>query len=218
MTKQNHQLAAEVRTLTGRKVNKLRKEGIIPVSMYGHGFEPMTLQAKEQEIDAIFEEVGESGLVDVMVDGKKYPVLFKNPQYHPISGYLMHLDLHKVNLKEKITATVPVEFIGESPAVKLGNVLVEVTTEVEVEALPTELPEKFEVDLGKLETLENMITVADLSLPQGVEMKTALDQVIVKVEEPKEEVIEEPTVAPEEVPATEQKAPEAEGEAEKKEE
>ncbi len=104
---------------------------------------------------------------------------------------------------------VPIVLIGESPTVKAGNVLIEVTNEVEVEALPADLPEKIEVDISKLESLESVVTVGELEVDKDkVEIKTGGEQVVVKIEEPKEEVIEEPVVAPSEVPATEQKVPE----------
>ncbi len=210
MAKINPKLKAEVRNVLGKKVKHLRTAGITPATVYGNDFKALSIQVDTKELNKVFDEVGESGLVDLEVDGKTYPVLFRNPQYHPVEGNLIHIDGYKVNLKEKITATVPIEFVGESPAVKAGNVLIEVTEEVEVEALPADLPEKIEVDISKLENLDQQVTVADLVVDKSrVEIKTAADQVVVKLEEPKEEVIEEPTVAPGDVPATEQKAPDS---------
>jgi large subunit ribosomal protein L25 len=222
MAKISHQIDGNLRDIKGRKVKKLRKEGILPATMYGKGFEPMTVQTDQKKLEEIFAEAGESGLVEVTVNGEKYPVMLRNPQYHPLFGDLMHIDFYKVNLKEKIASNVAVEIIGESPAVKGGLVLVEVSSEVEVEGLPTDLPEKIEVDISKLEKVDDTITVADLNIDRSkLEVLTDAEQVIVKIEEPKEEeVVETEAVAPSEVPATEQKAPE-EGEAggeEKKEE
>lgn len=210
MAKNNPKLKAEVRTVTGKKVKNLRKQGILPATIYGKDFEPVSIQVVDKEIEKIFSETGESGLVEIELEGKSIPILFRNPQYHPVLGNLMHVDCYKVNLKEKITTHVPIEFIGESMAVKTGNIMVPVLNEVEVEALPADLPEKIEVDISKLETLESVITVADLVVEKDkVEIKNAADQVIAKVEEPKAE--EEPVaaeVAPGDVPATEQKTEE----------
>ena len=210
MAKKNPVLKAEVRTITGKKVKQLRRQGLLPSSVYGQGMEPISIQVVDKDMEAIFSHAGESGLVDLILDDKTMPILFRNPQYHPVGGELVHIDCFKVNLKEKIVTMVPIEFIGESLAVKEGKVLVEVLNEVEIEALPTDLPEKFEVDLAKLENVESVITVADLVFDRTkIDIKNANDQVIVKVEEPKVE--EEPvveTVAPGEVPATEQKTPE----------
>lgn len=216
MAKENAKLTAQVRTVTGKRVKTLRREGLIPSTIYGKGFEPKNIQFLEKEFSKIWEHVGESGLVDIEIDGKKYPVLFRNPQYHPVWSSIMHIDSFKVNLKEKIVATVPLEFIGESDAVKAGNILVEALTEVEVEALPADLPEKITVDISALVGLESQITIADLVIDKAkVELKNDPEQVIVKVTEPKIE--EEPEVvetAPIDVPATAQKTEEEKAAAE----
>lgn len=224
MVQTRPQLKADVRELVGRKVKHLRKEGWLPASVYGHDFKSVSVQLNQRDTEKLYGEVGESGLVDLMVGEEKLPILFKNPQYHPLSGELIHLDLHKVNLKEKIVATVPIELTGEAPATKFGNLLIEISKEIEVEALPTDLPEKVVVDVSGLAEVGATITVADVKVDGKVTIKTDPTQVIVKIEEPKEEVIEETPaeeVAPGDVPATEQKAPEeSEGGAaeEKKEE
>ncbi len=215
MTKEKHQLKAQVRTLLGRKVKQLRKEGLLPATVYGKGFDSISVQINLIEAEKIFNEIGESGLVELIVDEKeKLPILFRNPQYHPLDEKLIHIDCYKVNLKEKISAMVPIEFVGESQAVKDGNTLVTVTDEVEVEALPADLPESIEVDLTVLENLESTITVADLKVDKSkVEILTDAEQLIAKVEEPRAEE-EEPAVelTPEDVEATAQKGDQAESE------
>lgn len=215
MTKEKHQLKAQVRTLLGRKVKQLRKEGLLPATVYGKGFDSISVQINLIEAEKIFNEIGESGLVELIVDEKeKLPILFRNPQYHPLDEKLIHIDCYKVNLKEKISAMVPIEFVGESQAVKDGNTLVTVTDEVEVEALPADLPESIEVDLTVLENLESTITVADLKVDKSkVEILTDAEQLIAKVEEPRTEE-EEPAVevSPEDVEATAQKGDQAESE------
>lgn len=211
MTKTNPKLNAEVRTITGKKVKQLRKQGLLPTSLYGQEMTPMSLQIVAKEMMAIFDHVGESGLVDLNVDGKTMPILFRNPQYHPVTGLLIHIDCYKVNLKEKISAFVPVEFVGESAAVKAGKVLVEVVNEVEVEALPADLPEKIEVDLAKLETVESVITIADLVVDRTkIEIKNDPEQVVVKTDEPKveEEAPAEESTEVVVAPAMNQKTPE----------
>lgn len=224
MTKEKHEIKAEIRTALGRKVKKIRKEGFIPATIYGKGLESKSVQFVATELEKMFEEVGESTLVSLILDKEELPVLFRNPQYHAVEGNMIHIDCYKVNLREKITTMVPIEFIGESQAVKDGNTLVTVIDEIEIEALPTDLPEKIEVDLAALETLESTITVADLKIDTTkLEIKTDKEQLIAKVEEPRaEEEVVAPVeeVAPEDVPATAQKTPEeiAEAEAKEKEE
>jgi large subunit ribosomal protein L25 len=212
MTKEKHEIKAENRTALGRKVKQIRKQGFIPATVYGKGLESKSVQFLAVELGKLFKEVGESTLVNLILENENLPILFRNPQYHVIEGNLIHIDCYKVNLKEKISAMVPIEFIGESQAVKDGNTLVTVTDEVEIEALPADLPEKIEIDLSALETLESVITVADINIDLSkLEIKTDKEQLIAKVEEPRavEEVVapvEE--VAPGEVPAMNQKTEE----------
>ena len=215
MTKEKHQIKADLRTVLGRKVKHLRKEGLIPATVYGHKFEPMSIQFKGLELEKLYDNVGESGLIEVLVGEEKLPILLRNAQYSAVEGNMIHIDCYKVNLKEKITAFVPIEFIGESQAVKDGNVLVEVTNEVEVEALPTDLPECINVDISVFATIDDMITVGDIKLDEKVEMITAADQVIVKIEEPRaEEEAPVAEVTPADVPAMNQKTEEEKAAAE----
>ncbi|MFA6184721.1 MAG: 50S ribosomal protein L25 [Candidatus Shapirobacteria bacterium] len=187
MVKEKKQIKAELRTVLGRKVKQLRKDGFLPATVYGHNFEPKSIQFKTMVLERLYDEVGESGLVELLIDTQKLPILFRNPQYSPVESELIHIDCYKVNLKEKITATVPIEFIGESQAVKEGNVLVEVSNEVEVDALPADLPESITVDISVLNEVDDMITVGDIKLDEKMEMITQSDQVIVKIEKPRVE-------------------------------
>ena len=213
MKKENPKLSGTLRTVTGRKVKKLRQAGQIPATIYGQAMTPISVQFAALELDKIFEHAGESTLVEINIDKDTYPVLFKNPQFHPVLEDLIHIDCYQVNLKEKIVASVPLELIGESPAVKNGNILVPVTDEVEIEALPADLPEKIEVDISSLEEIGQKISVSDLQVDKDlIEIKTDPEQVIAIIEEPKvEEEPVEAEVAPEDVPATAQKSEEEAG-------
>ena len=199
MTKEKHTIQAEKRSVLGRKVKNLRKQGLVPATIYGKGMDSKSVQFISKELEKLYDEVGESTLVMLVLDKEELPILFRNPQYHPIEGNMIHIDCYKVNLKEKISAMVPLEFVGESQSVKNGNVLVTVTDEIEIEALPTDLPEKIEVDLSVLETVENTLAVADLKIDTNkLNILTDSEQLIAKTEEPKAE--EEP-VATETTPA-----------------
>jgi len=212
MKKENPKLVAEKRTVKGRKVKKLRAAGQVPATLYGKGMESVSLQIEDRPLLKILEEVGEAGLVDLIIDKEETPILLRNPQYGVVNDRLIHIDCFKVDLSQKILAHVPVELIGESQSVRNGNILIEVTSEIEVEALPADLPEKIVVDLSALATADDVITVADLKIGDDkVEVKTHGEQVIVKTEEPKEEEVIEEVVAPGEVPATEQKEESEEG-------
>ncbi len=200
-------LKAEKRSLVGRKVKKLRKEGILPANLYGRNVKSVALQVENKEFQKVFEEAGETGLVELKLDKKSIPVLIHNVQIDPVSDKPIHADFLQVDLKKKVVAKVPVELIGESPAQKqgLGTVVLYVD-EVEVEALPGNLPEKFEIDASKLTSVDQVFTVGDLEFDSSkVEIKAALDQILVKVEPPK--AVEE--VPTEEIKEEEEKAEEA---------
>lgn len=225
MKKENPKISAALRTVTGRAVKRLRKAGLTPATIYGHKFEPISIELQTLELNKIFDHAGESSLVEIVVGENNYPVIFKNPQFHPITGDLIHIDCYKVNLKEKITTTVPIELVGESLAVKNGNTLMQILDEIEIEALPSDLPEKIEVDISGLVEVDNKVLVSELSVDrQVIEIKNDPEQVVVIIEAPRVE--EEPVVVAEEatpadVPATAQKteeekaAKEAESAAEK---
>jgi large subunit ribosomal protein L25 len=207
-------LPVEKRTLLGRKVKKLRQEGKLPANIYGKNIKSQAVVTDSAQVNKIFSQVGETGLVDLKLKGEKKvrPVLLHNPQYDPITDQLIHIDFYQVDLKQKVSTEVPIRIIGTAPAAEKGEgVLVQVANDVEVEALPTELPEYFEVDVSSLEKVDEAILVKDLKAPKAVEIKANPDQVIVKIEPlQEEEELPPPTEEAEEAEGAE-KAPEGEG-------
>lgn len=183
-------LNATVRDVLGSKVKSLRASGLIPANVYGKSVESLAIQIKTEDFRLAFSEAGETGVIELNVGGDVRPVLVDNIQVHPVTDEILHVDLRQVNLKEKITANVPLEFVGEAPVEKLGLVVMEQLTEVEVEALPTNLPEKFEIDLSSITDLESVIMIKDLKVPADVEVLADPELIIVNVTEPKEEVME----------------------------
>ena len=136
-------LTGQKRSVTGRKVKQLRKQGILPANIYGKKITSKSVQVPVKAFKDVFSKAGETSLVDLEVDGKSVPVLIHNIQYDPITSFPLHADFFQVDLKEKVTAKVPIVFVGESPAVKdKVGVLLTLITEVEVEALPADLPDK----------------------------------------------------------------------------
>ncbi len=200
-------LKAKLRKQVGRKVKLLRKEGILPANIYGKKIKSESIQIDLKEFLDVYKKVGDTGILYI----NDRPVLVANIQKNPVSDMLLHIDFHQVDLKEKVEAKVPIELIGESPAEKqaIGTV-VQYLDEVEIEALPTNLPEKFQIDISKLSEVDQMVHVKDLPFDKSkIEVKTDLEEILVKVEPPqKEEVIAPP---PTEVPA-EGEAPAVEGE------
>lgn len=184
------QLVSEKRTVIGKKVKKLRREGILPANVYGKGIDSTAIQVKLSDFQAVFKEVGETGLIDLQVDGEKRPVLVKNMHQTFPHHIPLHVDFYQVNLKEKVKTMVPIVLLGEAKAVteKLG-LLLQTLSEVEIEALPAELPENIEISAENLAAVDEQISVEDLKAPAGVTILTPGDQIIAKIGEL---VIEEP--------------------------
>lgn len=213
-------LKAEKREISGRKVKKLRREGILPANLYGKKVKSLALQFPLKEFQKVYDEVGESGLVDLQIDSETRPVLIHNVQLHSVSDEPLHADLHQVSLTEKTTATIPVELLGEAPAVeqRLG-ILIQPIAELEVEALPADLPEHLEINISNLAQVDDAVTVADILIDKAkVEIKAESSEVVAKIAPlVKEEEVAPPAPAEGEAAPTEEAVP-LEGEAPVKEE
>lgn len=209
MTAQHLSLQANKRTLLGRGVKKLRLEGQVPANIYGKGIESLAITLDEKTFSKLYKQTGETALIQLSVEGEKAvrPVLVRNVSVHPVTMKMQHVDFQQVDLKEKVTAMIPVEAIGESEAVKGGAVLVLVYNELEVEALPTDLPEKFEISLEKLTAIGDSILVSDLVFDRSkVQLTVSDDEVLATVQAQEEEVAQEVEAAPAEVELTKQGA------------
>lgn len=175
-------LSVQKREVKGRKVKKLRKLGILPASLYGKKIQSISVQASLADFQKAYNQAGETGVIDLVLDGKKHPVLIKNVQIHPVSQQILHVDFYQVDLKEKVKTSVPIEFTGKAAAVvQKTGVLLTLLDNIEVEALPTDLPERATVDVSGLAEIDQVIKVENLQLPAGVAVLTGKDQEIVKV-------------------------------------
>lgn len=208
-------ISVQPRTLTGRKVKSLRRDHLIPANVYGAKIKSFAVQLPELSFQKAYERVGETGLLNLKVEGssKSHPVLITSLQRHPLSGQVLHVDFREVLLTEKVTATIEVELVGESPAVKdFSANLVTALNSLEVEALPTDLPDKFVVDISSLKAIGDSILVKDLTFDRSkVALSVDPEETVVTVKPQEEEKVEE-APAPEDV----ETAP-AEGETETKE-
>lgn len=180
-------IKAQKRELTGKKVKKLRESGKLPAVVYGALEKGVLLEILERDFEKVFREAGESTLVKLEIGGNIKNVLIHDVSYDPIKGKPRHVDFLEVRMDKPIRAKVQLVFEGESPAVKLGGILVKVLHEIEVEALPQDLPHEIKVDISKLENLENKFTVFDLKLPRGVKVRAEGDEVLALIEAPKTE-------------------------------
>lgn len=191
-------LKANERKTFGRKTDKIRQEGIIPAVLYGPKVKSISLEVNLKDFEKVYKEVGESSLITLELEKKKYMVLIHAVETGAMSQNIIHVDFYQPNLDEEITATISLLFEGEAPAVKnLSGTLVKNIHSVEVRALPQNLIHEIKVDLSKLETFEDNILIKDLQIPNEIKiMKDPMEIIALvvpaeKIEEELEKPIEE---------------------------
>lgn len=177
-----HTLLVKPRTIAGHKVKQLRKQGLIPATIYGKNIKSASVMVSHRDFDKVYKETGETGLIELTTDTDTRPVLVHNVQVDPVAGNILHIEFHQVDLKEKVTTMVPVKLMGESPAVmqKLG-VLLKVLDEIEAEALPMDLPEYISIDISGLREVNAEIKVSDITTPKGVSIQTDPSLTVAKI-------------------------------------
>ena len=215
------ELKVEKRTILGKKVKRLRRQGLIPAIIYGHKTEPIPVQIEERELTRVLAQAGPNRLITLRLDGQPRLALAREIQRDVITDKLLHVDFYTVVMTEKLSAEVPLVLVGESPAVeRREGVLQHGIDTVEVECLPGDLIHSIEVDLSELKELGQAIYVKDLKVPPSVEILTDGEEMVVKVVPIVEEVEEEEVaVAPGEVEVvTKRKEEEFEEEKEEAEE
>jgi large subunit ribosomal protein L25 len=181
-------LAADSRTVTGKKVAGLRREGRLPAVVYGHGTASESVSVDAHEFDLLNRHVGASTLVDLTVDGgRSRPVIVHAIQVNPISRRPIHVDLFAVRMTEELTVEVQLIGEGTAPATELGGTLVHPIGSVRVRALPDKLPESIRYDLSSLADYDATLTVADLVVPEGVTIQADEHEVIARVLAPRVE-------------------------------
>lgn len=187
-------LTVEKRQLTGRKLKKLRLEGILPANVYGKGVESQSIQLPLKEFKTTYDKAGETGIIELEIGKKIHPALIANVSYDPVTGLMLHVDFKEINLKEKVSATVPVVLVGEAPAEKSGEgTVIQHVNDIQVKALPADLPDEFKVDVSIFEKADQAILASDLEYDrEKIELEIESDQLIAKVEAPKEEKEPEP--------------------------
>ncbi|NQV12868.1 MAG: 50S ribosomal protein L25 [Parcubacteria group bacterium] len=182
------QIKAKAREEVGKGLVKLRAADQIPGNFYGAKSKPVSLSVEYLPFKKVFQEAGENTVIDLDVDGKKKKVLVKEVQYHPTTSNFIHIDFFEVDVTKKITAAIPLEFTGESKAVKdEGGVLVKSIDELEVECLPADLPKNITVDISSLDTFEDVIKVGDLDISAAVSVSLDKKNVIATVTPPRSE-------------------------------
>ncbi|MCC7118103.1 MAG: 50S ribosomal protein L25 [Anaerolineales bacterium] len=205
-------LKAEKRDVTGKQVGALRRAGKLPAVIYGRHVEPVAILLDAHSASLTLAKLSSSSLVTIDLDGKEYPTLVRERQRNPVKGVITHVDFLAVDLTEKIRASVRFAFVGISGAVKDYNaVLIHGISALEVECLPTDLPEKIEVDISAMKLVGDGIHVKDITLPEALRLITDEHEMIVVATAPKVDAVEAPAAG-----ATTEAAAEAGKEEEKK--
>jgi len=216
------ELEVATREVLGKKVRFLRRQGITPVHLFGHGIESEALQCDTTQLQRVLAQAGRTKLVDLKLDKAKEPrkIVIREIQRNPQTGDLLHVDFYQVRMAEKIKVDVPIVLVGEAPALKLKeNMLVQDLTSLTIESLPDEIPASVELDLSLLTEVEQLIRVKEIILSEGVTVLTDPEHTVVKISsrpvEKIEEVVEEEVVegvAEEEAAEAREKLPEEESE------
>lgn len=182
------QLKSEQRDTNTRTAKALHRNGMIPAELYGNNVQNMHLSLNQIDFEKVLRKAGESTLIELQLpDGSTRNVLIQDVERHYLSSQPIHVDFYEVKMSEKLTATVQIEFNGESHAVKaLGGTLVKVLSEVEVECLPGDLPHQFDVDISSLNSFEDQILVKDLKVSDKVEIKADPEEVVATVQPPRD--------------------------------
>ena len=201
-------LQASKRDILGKKTRFLRRQGITPAHLFGHGLESLALQCDTPKLQRTIARAGMTRLIALDIEGDKQPrsVFIREIQRNECTGELLHIDFYQVRKTEKIRVDVPVVLVSEAPAMKeKGRILTHSLTSLSIECLPDKLPPQIEVDLSQLEEVGQAIYVRDIAFSPDIAVITDTDQMVVKVSEARVEV--EEVVAEE---AVEEEAKEAE--------
>jgi large subunit ribosomal protein L25 len=200
-----------------REKNEKLSADFIPGVIYGKGVENKSLKINKVEFEKAFASAGESNLISLDFGSGTVKVLVKEIQRDVLKNTFTHVDFYQVNMKEKITAEIPLHFIGEAKAIKeLGGVLIKDMDHLEVECLPGDLVDHIDVDISVLKTFDDAIRINDLVLPAGVSAVSETNEMLAAVREPKAEVEEPTPVVAEAAPAAGAPAAGAKKEEEKK--
>lgn len=203
------ELKVTPRDVLGKKVSRLRREGVIPANVYGHGLDSVAIQVPKDELVHVMRTAGRNEIVYLRLDGEEpRPTFLRQVQRNPVTDAILHADFYQISLKEKVRMEVPVSLVGTAPAEQThGGTLLHSLDRISVEGLPTDIPSVIEVDVSGLEEIDAAIHVGELNVPEGITVLTDAEQVVAKIAPPQVERAEEEVV--EEAAAEEAAAGEA---------
>ncbi len=179
---ETYTLDAQARTITGKKVSQLRRDGLVPAVVYGSKIDAFNVQIPYRELQSTLLKAGGTNLISVVVDGNATPVLAREVQRSVLRGEILHVDFLAVDMTQTIRAEVPVHIVGEAPAVKNGlGVMVQLANTLIIEALPADLIDRVNVDVTKLKAVNDDIHVSDLDLGGKVTIIGEDDEMLVRI-------------------------------------
>ena len=188
-------LKTEKRDVFGKRLKSCRRDGKLPAVWYGYGVDTQAIAVPLKDFMKAWKTAGESTIIELDMDNARKSVLIYDVAFDPVTEIPLHVDFYAVRMDKPITATIPLVFTGESLAVKtMGGILVRVIHEIEVEALPKDLPRELTVDISGLAALKDRITIGNIILPDGVKTTADAADTVALVEAP---VAEETETAPE---------------------
>ena len=209
------ELSVRPREVVGKKVSRLRREGVIPANVYGRALESVAIQVPREDLVQLLRTAGRNEIVYLQLDGEEpRPAFVRQVQRNPVTDAILHVDFYQISLKDKVRMDVPVSLVGTAPAEQThGGTLLHSLDSISVEGLPTDIPSVIEVDVSGLEEIDAAIHVRELNVPGEVEVLTDPEQVVAKIAPPhveKEPVEEEAAEVVEGEEAPEEGAPAAE--------
>lgn len=212
--KSRTELKVSPREVLGKKVKRLRREGVIPANVYGHALDSVAIQVPKDDLANLLKTSGTNEIIYLRLDGEDpRPTFVRQVQRNPTTDVILHVDFYQIALKEKVRMDVPVSIVGTAPAEQTqGGTLLHSLDRISVEGLPTEIPSVIEVDVSGLEEIDATIYVGDLSVPGEVDVLSDPEQVVAKVAAPQKEVEVEEEVVEGEVPEGEEGVEGEEGE------
>jgi large subunit ribosomal protein L25 len=186
-------LTVETRTALGKKLVALRGAGKIPAVLYGPKEEATLLSLDRVSFEKLFKEVGESSVITLTGLSAPKEVLVHDVAFDATRGGIIHVDFYAIEAGKEITVNIPLEFVGEAPAIKLGGTLTKVVHEVEATCMPKNLPSHIDVDVSVLVDFDARIHVKDLNIPAGVTVNADPEDIVVLVQPVEEEAETEAT-------------------------
>lgn len=188
------ELQTNKRQVLGKKVRFLRRQGIIPIHLFGHDVESAALQCDAEQLQQVLAQAGKTRLINLKLDKAKRPrnVVVREIQRDWKTGALLHVDFYQVRMTEKLEVEVPIVLVGEAPALKSKeNVLLQELNSLIVECLPDQIPDSVELDVSSLTEAEQAIQVQDITLGEGITVLNDPEHIVAKISLQPLEKIEE---------------------------